>query len=93
MCSFIFQIAHLQVAVCHGDHIYLYHSAILDCVVHQIEVGLAKGIGFVLHYSVLSEDYKQAWPMIIAVLISVVTTKEIKVMRICFSSTFFCTIY
>ena len=28
-------------------------------VAHQIEAGQAFGLGFVLHYSVLSEDYKQ----------------------------------
>ena len=28
-------------------------------VAHQIEAGQAYGLGFVLHYSVLSEDYKQ----------------------------------
>ena len=41
-----------------------------------------------LHYSVLSEDYKQAWLTIIAALISVLTTSEIKVVRIYLSSTF-----
>ena len=39
-----------------------------------------------LHYSVLSEDYKHAWTTIIDALISVVTTNEIKVVRIYLSS-------
>ena len=41
-----------------------------------------------LHYNVLTEDYKQAWPTIVVALISVVTTNEIRVVRIYLSSTF-----
>ena len=36
----------------------------------------------VLHYIVLSEDYKEAWPTIIAASISVETRNQIKVVRI-----------
>ena len=39
-----------------------------------------------LHYIVLSEDYKQAWPTIITALISVVTKNEIKVVFNLFST-------
>ena len=46
-----------------------------------------------LHYSVLIEDYKQAWPTIITALISVVTINEIKVVRTYLSSTFLRMIY
>ena len=46
-----------------------------------------------LHYSVLSEDYKHAWTTIIDALIFVVTTNEIKVVRIYLSSIFFRMIY
>ena len=49
--------------------------------------------GFVLYYSILSEDHKQAWHTIIAALISVVTTNDIKVVRIYLSSTFLRMIY
>ena len=46
-----------------------------------------------LHYSVLIEDYKQAWPTIITALISVVTINEIKVVRTYLSSIFLRMIY
>ena len=46
-----------------------------------------------LYYSVLSEDYKHAWTTIIDALISVVTTNEIKVVRIYLSSIFLRMIY
>ena len=66
----------------------LSRGAILDCVMHQIVAGRAR---VVLNYGVLSEDYKQAWPTIIAVLIS--NDKGIKVMRTYPSSTFLRKIY
>ena len=70
-----------------GPYTPLSRSATVDCVRTKSSCkGLRHGV--VLQYSVWSEDYKQAWPTIIAALISVVTTNEIKVLRICLLSTF-----
>ena len=64
----------------------LSRSATVDCVRTKSGcTGIRHGV--VLQYSVLSEDYKQAWPTIIAALISVETTNEIKVLRIYLLST------
>ena len=49
---------------------------------YKIEAWRALGLGFVLHYSVFSEDYRQAWPTIIAAFIFLAMRNEIKVVSI-----------
>ena len=44
-------------------------------------------------FNVTEKAYKKAWPTIIAALISLVTTNEIKVVKIYLSSTFLQMIY